>query len=137
MTLATYVQGIKDRPQRNRSAGTLLHFSKADRDAVQVVNSALQNMSDENDLAVFRFCSARELRWASDITQCSDTSLRTALKNHRQYDYTLALHGYAIGECYPVDTTKIEIQRWIRRLSEALAEDSVSFSNLVHIRKIH
>ena len=137
MTLANYVQDIKDRPQRNRSAGTLRHFSKADRDAIQVVNSALKNMSDENDLAVLRFCSARELRWASDITQCSDTSLRTVLKNHRQYDYTLALHGYAMGERYPVDTTKIEIQGWIRRLSEALAEDSVSLFILVHFRIIH
>ncbi len=137
MTLANYVQGIKDRPLRNRSAKTLRHFSKPDRDAVQVVNSALQNMSDENDLAVLRFCFARELRWASDITQCSDASLRTALKNHRQYDYTLALHGYAIGERYQLDTTKIEIQEWIRRLSEALADDSVSLLHLVHVGMIH
>ena len=126
MTLANYTDALKSRPQRNGSSESIRQFSKADTDAIQIVNVALQNMSDENDLAVLRFCSARELRWASDITQCSDTTVGTASTNHRQFDFALALQGYALGERYALGATDTEVQAWIRLVSEAGAEYSVS-----------
>ena len=129
ITLVNYVQALKDRPQRNGSMETLRNLSKADTDALQSVNVALQNMSDENDLAVLRFCSARELRWAPDITQRSDTTVGTVSKNHRQSDYTLALQGYTLGERYAFDATNSEVPEWICLLSEAGAEHSVSPSS--------
>ena len=125
-TLANYVATLNCRPQRNGSHETLRHLSKGDVDALRVVNMALQNMSDENDLVVLRFCSARELRQASGITQCSDMIVQTASKNQRQSDYTLALHGYTVGERYAFEIADTEVQAWIRRLSEAGAEHSVS-----------
>lgn len=127
-TLVNYVRALKGRLQRNANSESLRHFSKADIDALQSVNVALQNMSDENDLAVLRFCSARELRWASDITQCTDITVGTVLKNHRQFDYTLALQGYALGERFAFDATNSEVRPWICLLSEAGAEHSVSSS---------
>ena len=129
-TLANYAHVLKCRPHRNDRPGTLRQFTKADRDALQIVNMALQNMSDENDLAVLRICSAHELRWASDITQCSDTSVSTASKHHRQSDYTLALQGYALGERYAIDATNTNVRAWICLLCEAGAEHSVSLSRL-------
>ena len=132
ITLAGYVHNLEYRPQRNGGPETLHHLSKADIDVLRIVNMALQNMSDENDLAVLRFCSARELRRASDITQCSDTTVQTASKNHRQSDYILALQGYTLGERYALDTSNTEFQAWIRLVSEAGAEHSVSPSNLVY-----
>ncbi len=124
-TLANYVHALKSRSQRDSSTENLSDFSKANTDALQVVNMALQSMSDENDLAVLRFCSARELRWASDITQCSDRPVGMVSKNHRQLDYALALQGYALGERYAFDFTNTDIQTWICLLSEAGAEHSV------------
>lgn len=126
IALANYVHTLKCRPQRNGSHETLGHFSKADIGALQVVNMALQNMSDENDLAVLRFCSARELLQASDITQHSNTTIQMASKNQRQSDYTLALQGYSLGEGYASDIVDTEVQAWICQLSEAGAEQSVS-----------
>lgn len=128
ITLANYVHALKSRPQRNGSPETLHQLSKADTDALQIVNIALQNMSDETDLAILRFCSARELRWTSDITQCPDTNVRTVSTNHRQFDYALALQGYALGERYAFNATNSEVQAWIWLLSEAGAENSVSHS---------
>ena len=129
VTLAKYAHALKSRPQRNASPETFRHLSKADIKALRIVNLALQHMSDENDLAVLRFCSARELRLASDITQCLDATVQTSSKNQRQSDYTLALQGYALGERFVFDTTNTELQAWIRLLSEAGAEDSVSLSS--------
>ena len=129
ITLANYVDTLKCRPQRDGSPETLRHLSKADVDALRVVNMSLQNMSDENDLAILRFCSARELRHASDITQCSNTIVQKASKNHRQSDYTLALQGYALGERYAFDIISTEVQAWIPLLSEAGSENSVSNPN--------
>ena len=129
ITLANYVYALQSRPQRNDSPETLPVFSKADTDALQVVNIALQNMSDENDLAVLRFCSARELRWAAELTQCSETTVGMVSKNHRQFDYTLALQGYALGERYAFDATNTDVQAWICLLSKAGAEHSVSPSS--------
>lgn len=126
--LANYVHILECRPQRNGNHEILSRFSKADIDALQIVNMALQNMSDENDLAVLRFCSARELRQASDIPQCANTTTQTASKNQRQSDYTLALQGYSIGERYAFNVADTEVQAWIRQLSEAGAEQSVSSS---------
>ena len=130
ITLADYVQTLRHRPQRNDGPETLHHLSKADTDVLRIVNMALQNMSDENDLAVLRFCSARELRRASDITQCSYKTVQT--ENHRQSDFTLALQGYTLGERYAFDTSNTEVQAWIHLLSEAGAEYSVSPSKLVY-----
>lgn len=127
-TLAKYVRALKSRPRRNGDSKGLRQFSKADVDALQSVNVALRNMSDENDLAVLRFCSARELRWASDITQCTDMTVGTILKNHRQFDYTLALQGYALGERFAFDATNSKVRAWICLLSEAGIEHSVSSS---------
>ena len=129
ITLENYVHTLKCRPQRDGSPETLRHLSKADVDALRVVNMALQNMSDENDLAVLRICSARELRHASDITQCSNTTVLKASKNHRQSDYTLALQGYALGERYAFGITNNEVQSWIRLLPDAGSENSVSNPN--------
>lgn len=129
VTLAKYVHALKSRPQRNSSPETFRHLSQADITALQIVNLALQHTSDENDLDVLRFCSARELRLASDITQCSDATVQTSSKTQRQSDYTLALQGYALGERFVFDTINTEIQAWIRLLSEAGAENSVSLSS--------
>lgn len=129
VTLANYVHALKTRPQRNGNPETLHQASNADTDALQIVNMALQNMSDENDLAVLSSCSARELRWASDITQCSDTTVGTVSKNHRQFDYTLALQGYTLGERYAIDAINTDVQAWICLLSKAGAEHSVSPSD--------
>ena len=129
ITLAMYVHTLKSRPQRNASSETSPHLSQADITALQTVDLALQQMSDEHDLAVLRFCSARELRLASDITQCSDATVQTSSKNRRQSDYTLALQGYALGERFVLNTANTEIQAWIRLLSEAGAEYSVSLSS--------
>ena len=126
VTLAKYVHALKSRPQRNASPETFRHLSQADITALQTVNLALQHTSDENDLAILRFCSARELRLASDITQCSDATVQTRSKNQRQSDYTLALQGYALGERFVFDRTNTEVQGWTRLLSEAGAEHSVS-----------
>ena len=126
VTLANYVRALKSRPQRNASPKTFRHLSQADINALQIVNLALQNISDEIDLAVLRFCSARELRLASDVTQCSDATVPTRSRNQRQSDYNLALQGYALGERFVFDTTSIEIRKWICLLSEAGAERSVS-----------
>ena len=126
MTLVNYVHALKSRPWRNGCAKTVHYLSEVDVDALRCVNIALQNMSDENDLAVLRFCSARELRWASDITQCLDNNVGTTSRSHRQSDYALALQGYALGERYAFDDTDTEIQAWICLLSEAGAEHSVS-----------
>lgn len=128
-TLANYVHALESRPQRNGRPESLLHFSKADRDALRIVNLALENKSDENDLAILRFCSAHELRWASDITQCSDKTFGRVSKNQRQSDYTLALQGYALGERYAFDANNTEVHAWICLLSEAGAEHSVSPSS--------
>ena len=129
VTLAKYVHALKSRPQSNASPESFRHLSQADISALQIVNFALQHTSDENDLAVLRFCSARELRLASDITQCSDATVQKSSKNQRQCDYTLALQGYALGERFEFDTTSTEVQAWIRLLSEAGAEHSVSLSS--------
>lgn len=129
MTLANYSDALESRPQKNGISESPRQFSKADIDALQIVNIALQNMSDENDLAVLRFCSARELRWASEITQCSDTTIGAVSKNHRHFDFTLALQGYALGERYACGATNTEIQAWICLLSEAGAAHSVSLSS--------
>ena len=128
-TLANYVHALKNRPQRNGSPAELRNLSKSDIDAIQIVNMALQNMSDETDLTILRLCSARELRWASDITQCPDMSLTSDSSNHRQFDFALALHGFALGERYASDSSKADIRAWIRLLSEAGAEQSVSTLN--------
>lgn len=128
IALANYVHSLECRPQRNGNHKTLGYFSRADIKALQTVNMALQNMSDDNDLAVLRFCSARELRQASDITQYSSATIQTASKNQRQSDYTLALQGYSLGERYAFDFADTEVQAWIRQLSEAGAEQSVSCS---------
>ena len=125
-TLVNYVNGLKNRQQSTRSPGTHYLFSKAEADALRAVNMALQNMSDENDLAILRFCSARELRWASDLWQCSDATVGTVSKNSRQFDYTLALQGYNLGERYARKTTTTDVQAWIRLLCEAGGEHSVS-----------
>ena len=128
-TLANYVHALNGRPQRDGNPETLRHFSQADTDALQIVNMVLKNMSDENDLAVLRYCSARELRWASDITECSERTVGMLSKNPRQFDYTLALYGYVLGERYASSPTNTEVQSWICLLSEAGAEHSVSFSS--------
>lgn len=128
IALANYMHTLECRPQRNGSHETLDHFSKADIDALQIVNMALQNMSDENDVAVLRFCSARELRRASDITQYSNTTIKTGSKNQRQFDYALALQGYSLAERYASDIVDSEVQAWSYQLSEAGAEQSVSSS---------
>ena len=129
ITLANYVHNLKCRPQRYGSPEALRHLSEADVDAIRVVNMALQNMSDESDLAVLRFCSARELRHASDITQCSDTHVQKASKNHRQSDYTLALQGCALADRYASDITNTGVQAWIRLICEAGSEHSVGNPN--------
>ena len=129
VTLAKYVHALKSRPQRNASPETSRHLSEADINALQVVNLALQHMSDENDLAVLRFCSARELCLASDIIQCSDATVQTNSKNQRQSDYILALQGYASGERFVINTTNTKVQAWIRLLFESGAEYSVSLSS--------
>ena len=132
ITLAKYAQTLNWRPRRNaRNARseTSSHLSKAEIDALQVVNTALQNMSDENDLAVLRFCSARELRQAPGITQYSVKSVQIASKNQRQSDYSLALRGCTLGERYALNITNTEIQAWIRLLSATGAEHSVSGFN--------
>ena len=126
INLANYVHRQKSRPQSICSPGTHSLFSKAETDALRAVNMALQNMSDENDLAILRFCSARELRWASDVWQCSDAAVGTISKNSRQFDYTLALQGYNLGERYARNTTTTDVQTWIRLLCEAGGEHSVS-----------
>ena len=126
-TLANYVHALKNRPQSSGSAESPHHLAKADMDALQVVNVAAQNMSDENDLAILRFCSARQLRWASDITQCSGMSKKLP-SNPRQSDYALALQGYTVGKHYASDDTNTEFQSWILLLSEAGAEHTVSDS---------
>lgn len=123
VTLAKYVQALKSRPQGHGSRKTPSQLSRADIDAARAVNMALQDMSDENDLALLRSCSAHELRLASVIL---DIPISTVPKNHRQSDFTLALQGCAIGEYYALDATTIEVQAWISRLSEAGAEYSVS-----------
>lgn len=128
-TLVNYMHSLKDRPQRYGSSKNFRDLSEADTDALQCVNVALQNMSDENDLAALRFCSAPDLRWASDITQCTDTNVGTFSKNHRQFDYTLALQGYSVGEQYAIDAINSDIRAWICLLSEAGAEHSVSPSD--------
>ena len=128
-TLASYVRALKSRPQRNASPMTFHRLSQADITALQIVNLALQHMSDEIDLAVLRFCSARELRLASDINQCSDATVSTRSRNQRQSDYNFALQGYTLGERFVFDTTSTEIRAWIRLLSEAGAEHSVSLSS--------
>ena len=128
-TLAKYVHALNSRPQKNASPETFRHLSQADINALQIVNLALQHMSDENDLAVLRFCSARELRLASDITRCSDATVQTSSKNQRQSDFTLALQGHALGERFVLNTTNTEVQAWIRLLSKAGAEHSVSLSS--------
>lgn len=129
MTLAKYMRALKSRPQRKGSPETPRHLPKADIDALQTVNMALKNMSDENDLALLHFCSARELCWASDITQYSDTAFGTVPENRRQFDFTLALQGYALGERYAIDPTDTDVQAWIYLLSKAGAEHSVSLSS--------
>ena len=128
LTLANYLHALKSRTQRHDNPEALHHLSKADLDAFQAVNAALQTTSDENDLAVLRSCSARELRWASDITDCSDTTSRTVSRNHRQFDCALALQGLAVGECYALDATNAEFRTWIHLLFEAGAEHSVGLS---------
>ena len=125
-TLANYVHGLKSGQQSTCSPNTHYQFSKAETDALRAVNMALQNMSDENDLAILRFCSARELRWASDVWQCSDAAVGTILKNSRQFDYTLALQGYTLGERYARKTTVTDVQAWICLLYEAGGQHSVS-----------
>lgn len=125
-TIFNYVHASKDRPQRHDNTETLHNLSEADTDALRSVNLALQNMSDENDLAVLRFCAARDLRWAPDVTQCTDTNVGTLSKNHRQFDYTLALRGYSLGERFTTDGISSDIRAWICLLSEAGAEPSVS-----------
>ena len=127
-TLVNYVHALKDRPQRNGSPETLNCLSGVDTDALRSVNVALQNMSDENDLAVLRFCSARDLRWAPDITQCTDMNVGTFSKDHRQFDYTLALQGYSLGERFAFDATNSDIRAWICLLSGAGTEHTVSLS---------
>ena len=129
VTLAKYAHALRSRPQKNASPETFRHLSQADIDALHIVNLVLQHLSDENDSAVLRFCSARELRLASDITQCSDATVQRSSKNQRQSDYTLALQGYALGERFVFDITNTEVQAWIRLLSEAGAEHSVSISS--------
>lgn len=129
ITLAGYVDALKSRPLRNANPNTLNHLSQADVDALHIVNLALQKMSDETDLAALRFCSARELRCAPDITQLPDSTIHVAAKNPRQSDYALALHGYALGERHASDTTNSEVKAWISLLSEAGAEHSVSLSS--------
>ena len=128
VTLAKYVHALKSRPQRSASPETFRHLSQDDISALHIVNLALQHMSDENDLAVLHFCSARELRLVSVITPCSDTTVATSSKNQRQSDYILALQGDALGKGVVFDTTNPEAQAWIRLLSEAAAEHSVSLS---------
>ena len=126
MNLAKYVHNLKSRQQNTCSPSTHYPFSKAETDALRAVNMALQNMSDENDLAILRFCSARELRWASDVWQCSEAAVRKISKNSRQFDYTLALHGYTLGEFCARKNTATDIQAWICQLYEAGGEHSVS-----------
>ena len=126
--LAKYVRALKSRPQRFGGPATPCNFSKADADALRIVDTVLEKMSDENDLEVLRACSARELRWAADITQCSDNPIGAVSKNRRQFDFTLALQGYALGERYAFDATIREVQVWIGLLSKAGAEYSVSSS---------
>lgn len=125
ITLTNYVHALKSRPRRHESPESLRQFSETDIDALQIVDMALQNMSDENDLAILRSCSARELRLASEIT---DIPIKTVGKNRRQSDFTLALQGYALGEKYTFDATNIEVQAWVCLLSEAGVEHSVSSS---------
>ena len=126
INLARYEHALKSRQQRYGSSDTLSHFTKADTDALGIVNTALQVGSDENDLAVLRLCSARELRWASDVTQCSDANVETTSKNNRHSDFSLALQGYALGERYAINATNTEVRAWICLLCEAGAEHSVS-----------
>ena len=126
ITLASYVHGLKSRQQSIRSPNTHYQFSKAEVDALRAVNMALQNMSDENDLAILRFCSARELRWASDAWQCPEAAVEKISKNSRHFDYTLALHGYTLGERYARKDTSADIEAWILLLYEAGGEHSVS-----------
>ena len=126
MNLANCVHGLKSRHQNTCSPSTHYPFSKDETDALRALNMALQNMSDENDLAVLRFCSARELRSASDLWQCSESSVGNISKNSRQFDYTLALHGYTLGERYALEDTATDIQAWICQLYEAGGEHSVS-----------
>ena len=125
-TLANYVHGLKSRQKSTCSVNTHYQFSKSEMDALRAVNMALQNMSDENDLAILRFCSARELRWASNVWQCSEVAVGTISKNSRQFDYTLALHGYTLGECFGRKNTATDVQAWIFLLYEAGGEHSVS-----------
>ena len=126
MNLAKYVHGLKSRQQSTFSPNTHYHISKAEADALWAVNAALQNMSDENDLAVLRLCSARELRWASDVWQCSEGAVEKLSKNSRQFDYTLALQGYTLGERYARENTATDVQAWIPLLYEAGGDHSVS-----------
>ena len=129
ITLANYVHGLKSRQQSTRSPSTRYPFSKAETDALWAVNMALQNMSDDNDLAVLRFCSARELRWASDVWQCSEAAVGKITKNSRQFDYTLALRGYTLGERYARKNSATDVQAWILLLYQAGGEHSVSTLN--------
>lgn len=124
--LANYVHGLTSRQQSSRSPRTHVLFSKTETDALRAVDMALQNTSDENDLAILRLCSARELRWASDVWQCSEAAVRTISKNSRHFDYTLALHGYTLGERYTRRNTATDVQTWISLLYEAGGENSVS-----------
>ena len=126
ITLANYVHDLKRRQQSTHSPSTHYLFSKAETDALRAVNMALQNMSDENDLAILRSCSARELRWASDVWECSEAAVGKVSKNSRQGDYTLALHGYTLGERYARNNTATDVQAWICLLYEAGGEHSVS-----------
>ena len=126
ITLANYVHGLKSRQQSTRSPNTHYQFSKAEVDALRAVDMALQTMSDENDLAILRFCSARDLRWASDVWQRSEAAVEKISMNSRQFDFTLALHGYTLGERYVRKNTATDIQAWICQLYEAGGEQSVS-----------
>ena len=127
ITLANYVHALKNRPESHGSAESPHRLAEAGRDALQVVDVALQNTSDENDLAILRFCSAREFRRASELTQCSGMSMKV-LSNPRQTDYALALQGYTLGTHYASDDTSTEFQLWIHSLFEAGAEHAVSDS---------
>ena len=129
INLANYVHGLKSRQQSTCSPSTQYPFSKAETDALRAVNMALQNMSDENDLAILRFCSARELRWASDVWQCSEAAVGEISKNSRHFDYTLALRGYPLGERYARKNTATDVQAWILLLYESGGEHSVSTLN--------
>ena len=120
LSLSMYLESL-NRP--------LHQLSTDDLDAMTTLDEAINNMSDENFLAILRIVPPHHLHYQLDVTRAAHIPLADVAYSVHESHFNLAISGYDLGLSYresQEERLRQRISTWVHMLFVSESEDSVS-----------